>query len=54
MATGTASKTSTGSTGGTVSTLIDSDKQFFISAAQMNMSELALSRIQAGEAIGLR
>jgi putative membrane protein len=50
MATGTASKTSTGSTGGTVSTLNDSDKQFFISAAQMNMSELALSRIAADQA----
>ena len=50
MATGTASKTSTGSTGGSVSTLNDSDKQFFISAAQANMSELALSRIAADQA----
>lgn len=50
MATGTASKTSTGSTGGSVSTLNDSDKQFFISAAQTNISELALSRIAADQA----
>ena len=50
MATGTASKTSTGSTGGVVSTLTNSDKQFFISAAQMNMAELALSRIATDQA----
>ena len=47
---GSASKTSTGSTDGTVSSLSASDKTFFIKAAQANMSELALSRIAADQA----
>jgi putative membrane protein len=44
MATGTASKTSTGSTGGVVSTLNAADKDFFVKAAQANSIALALSK----------
>ena len=50
VATGTASKTSTGSTGGVVSTLSADDKQFFISAAQRNSAEIMLSRAAVDEA----
>ena len=50
VATGTASKTSTGSTGGVVSTLSAGDKQFFISAAQMNTAEINASRTAVDQA----
>jgi len=51
VVTGTESKTSTGSTGGVVSTLSAGDKQFFISAAQANASEIALSRVALDQAV---
>ena len=50
IATGTESKTSTGSTGGVVSTLSADDKKFFISAAQMNSAEIILSRVALDQA----
>ena len=43
--TGTTSTTSTGSTGGGISSLVAKDKEFFIAAAQGNMSEVALGRM---------
>ncbi len=50
VVTGTASKTSTGSTGGVVSTLSADDKQFFISAAKMNITEINASRVAVDQA----
>jgi len=48
--TGISSKTSTGATGGVVSTLSEDDKKFFISAAQTNFAEISLSRTALDEA----
>jgi putative membrane protein len=48
--TGTTSTTSTGSSGGTTSSLNSKDKEFFISAAQANLSEIALGRMAADKA----
>lgn len=50
MATGTSSKTSTGATGGVVSTLSEDDKKFFIATAQANYAEIALSKSALDEA----
>jgi putative membrane protein len=48
--TGTVSKTSTGSSGGTASSLSEEDKKFFVAAARTNSLELAMSRNAADEA----
>ncbi len=43
--TGTESKTSTGFSGGTVSSLNAEDKQFFVAAAAANLSEVSLGQL---------
>ena len=50
VVTGISSKTSTGATGGVVSTLSEDDKKFFISAAQRNSAIIALSRVALDQA----
>lgn len=50
VVTGISSKTSTGATGGVVSTLSADDKKFFISAAQINFAEIKFSRTALDEA----
>jgi putative membrane protein len=48
--TGTTSTTSTGSSGGNKSSLVTKDKEFFIAAAQGNMSEVAMGRTASEKA----
>jgi putative membrane protein len=50
--TGTTSTTSTGSSGGTVSALNSDDKEFFIAAAQANLSEIELGQMARDKATG--
>jgi len=54
--TGTSSPTSTGAKGGGASSLSAMDKEFFIAAAQGNMSEVALGKLAAdkGENAGIQ
>ena len=48
--TGTTSTTSTGASGGGISSLKTKDKEFFIAAAQGNMSEVALGKLASDKA----